>query len=86
MVDLQVVRRARPSIDLVYMLGSCTTAEFRKHHLPELLEFYHQMFVDTLKKLGYSESLYTLDQLTKDFDECYVHGFVVSILQAMVTI
>ena len=84
MVDLQLVRRARPSIDLVYLLGTSTGPEFREKHLEEILSFYHSTLIAGLTKFGYSSDLYTYQQLKKDFDECFIFGFVMGTMNAMV--
>lgn len=85
MIDLQLVRRARPAVDLVYLLGSSTTPEFREGHMEEVLTFYHETLTGLLGKFGYSPELYTYAQLKKDFDECFIFGFVMSTMHSMVT-
>ena len=80
-----MVRRGRPTIDLAYLLGSSTSPEFRKEHLDEILSFYHKTLIDLLTSFGYSAQVYPYDQLEKDFEECFVFGFVMAIMHAMVT-
>lgn len=85
MLDLQLMRVARPAVDLSYLFGSSTSPEFRKEHLADFLQFYHTALASHLGDLGHRvDDLLTLDQLKRDFDECFVFGFVVGILHSQV--
>ena len=83
-VDLQLSRRARPSIDLAYCFASSLTPEMREKHTDELLEFYHKELVKFLLKLGYTEDLYPFKQLKEDYVECFTFAFVLAVMHAQV--
>lgn len=71
-------------MDLAYLLGSSTTPEFRRDHLDEILSFYHGTLIEVLGGLGYPALLYPYDQLKQDYDECFVFGFAMGTMHAMV--
>lgn len=52
LVDLARTKWTSPTIDLSYFLFLSTTPELRKDHLDEILEYYHQSLIKSLKELG----------------------------------
>lgn len=74
-LDLQLLKRTRPVVDLTYFLGTSTGPEFRKAHLDDLLKYYHEELMSNLTTIGYNDDIYTLQQLHKDMDECYLNLF-----------
>ena len=85
MLDFQLSRRARPSIDLGYFLGSTLTPQLRTERANELLHFYHDSLVAELGRLGYNgESLYTFEDLQEDMAECGPFRLLVSHLHTWV--
>lgn len=83
-VDLQMVRRARPTIDLAYFFASSLSPEFRENHLQELLKYYHLSLTKCLVNLGYDEDLYTFDSFKGNFEECYIYGVGYGTIHAQV--
>ena len=87
MLDFQVVRRARPAIDLAYFFCSSTTTEFRKRHLDELLRFYYDLLNAELTRLGHdAESVFPFSRLISDFDECFIFGYGKGQMHAMLAL
>ena len=82
-IDLQLMKYTRPTLDLAYFFGSSTDATFRKKHLPSLLKTYHETLTSELKTLGY-ENLYSFQDLLEDFDDTWGFGFVMSCLHVQV--
>ena len=82
-IDLQLMKYTRPTVDLAYFFGSSTDATFRKKHLPSLLKTYHDTLTSELKTLGY-ENLYSFQDLLEDFDDTWGFGFVMSCLHVQV--
>lgn len=82
-IDLQLMKYTRPTVDLAYFFGSSTDATFRKKHLPSLLKTYHETLTSELKTLGY-ENLYSFQDLIEDFDDTWGFGFVMSCLHVQV--
>ena len=82
-IDLQLMKYTRPTVDLAYFFGSSTDASFRKKHLPSLLKTYHETLTSELKTLGY-ENLYSFQDLLEDFDDTWGFGFVMSCLHVQV--
>ena len=62
LLDLQLMKYSRPSVDLAYFFGSSTYPSFREMYLEELLKVYHQTLVDELAIFGYKLS-YSIDDL-----------------------
>ena len=77
-LDLQYVRRARPTVDLVYLFGTSTSPEFREEKLEEMLRFYHESLVKHLERLGYPRDTYAYDNLLEDYRDSFAFGFVVA--------
>ena len=82
-IDLQLMKYTRPTVDLAYFFGSSTDATFRKKHLPSLLKTYHETLTSELKTLGY-ENLYSFQDLLEDFEDTWGFGFVMSCLHVQV--
>ena len=82
MVDLQICRRARPSLDVACLLVTTTNEDFRANNLEEALKFYHSRLGHYLSKCGHDvNGLYPFEQLKKEFDECFVFGFCEKTMQ-----
>jgi hypothetical protein len=82
-LDLQLMKYSRPTVDLVYFFGSSTDAAFRKKHKESLLRIYHESLTAELKVFGY-ENLYSFDDLLKDFEDTWGFGFVMSCFHVQV--
>ena len=74
LIDMQIMRVANPSVDLVYLLYSSSNNDSRKHHLKEWLKVYHDSLLQDLKSFGYSESVYPFEELEKDIDQACLFG------------
>ena len=83
LLDLQLMKYGRPTLDLAYFFGSSTTVEFRKEHLETLLEEYHKKLSEELKVFGY-ENIYSFDDLLSDFQETWGFGFMIGQFHAHV--
>ena len=84
MLDLQMSRFARSTIELVYFFGSSTGPEFREKHLEEMLTFYHDTLMGFLNSYGYDENVYTYSDLKADFIDCFPFGYYMGQLHSMV--
>jgi hypothetical protein len=85
MLDLQMVRRANPTVDLCYFFGSSTSPEIREKHLEEMLTFYWKRLDMLLVTLGYPSNLYTYKSLKKDFKRTFLFGVMLGSMHAMVS-
>ena len=83
-VDLQFVKRSRPTIDLNYFFCSSTTSQFREKHFQNLLTHYHNILTSELKQMGYPEDLYPMAQLVDDYNDCFCFGFIAGFFHAQV--
>ena len=83
LLDLQLMKYTRPTVDLAYFFGSSSSAAFRKEHLKSLLEIYHKKLCQELEIFGYSQ-VYSLEQLHADFEDTWAFGFVISCLHVQV--
>ena len=85
LLDLQLMKYTRPTVDLAYFFGSSTSAAFRSQHLDHLLQVYHDQLGEELGIFGYNiKSLYPLDKLKDDFQDTWHFGFVVASLHMQV--
>ena len=85
LVDLQMVRRGNPAVDLAYFFGTSTSPEMRKDHLDPLLRFYYDKLDSNLALLGYPRKLYPFDVFLRDFKHSYFFGIILGSLHGMVT-
>ena len=85
MLDLQIVRRARPAIDIAYILCSSTHYDLRHNNREEILSFYHSHLTNELKRLGYSESLHTYEAFREDFEEARAWGIMMGSMHGIVS-
>lgn len=86
LLDLQCMRMARPSIDVVYFLWSSTSPKSRLEHLDSLLKFYHDHFMQDLGIFGYSNSIYTFEDFQKDIQDSLPLGLVYGFMHAQVLV
>ncbi len=79
LLDLQIIRYARPAVDLVRLMACCTRAKFRHENTTELLKHYYEVIARRMKALGHDpDKVYPWDSLKSDYDECFVFGFVMA--------
>lgn len=86
MLDLQLCRISRPAHDLGYFFGSSTKPTFRKEHMKPLLQYYYDIFVKELKAYGYSQDIYSFEDLMEDVKECWPYGYCFAKLHTIVSI
>ena len=85
-VDLQGTRIGRPGLELAYFFCSSTSPQQRRQHFDELIEFYFDRFVKELKDLESPFPVpFTLDELKKEYDDCFEFGFIMGCGHAQVT-
>ena len=84
LIDMQIMRIANPSIDLVYLLYSSSNNEARKEKLTEWLHIYHDALIDDLKTLGYSGAEYPFEELEKDIDHARLFGVMMGLMHCQV--
>eukprot|EP00095_Tigriopus_kingsejongensis_P002246 maker-scaffold133_size323035-snap-gene-2.28 protein:Tk02246 transcript:maker-scaffold133_size323035-snap-gene-2.28-mRNA-1 annotation:"GJ18730" len=80
LLDLAIIRWVSPATDLVYFMFLSTTPEFRKQHTQEMLEFYQGKLSEYLKHLGENGSLYSIDQVTTDYEKCKFIGGLMALM------
>ena len=83
LLDLQLMKYTRPTLDLTYFFGSSTFAPFRSKHLETLLKHYHDKLSQELKVFGY-ENVYSFEDLCQDYEDNWVFGFICSFLHMQV--
>ena len=84
LIDMQIMRVANPSVDLVYMLYSSSNNDARKENLNDWLKIYHDTLIDDLKTLGYPESVYPFEDLEKDIDHARLFGVIMGLMHCQV--
>ena len=83
LLDLQLMKYCRPTVDLTYFFGSSSFAPFRKEHLKSLLKIYHDKLTRELEVFGYKD-IYSYEDLLKDFEDTWGFGFACSLLHVQV--
>ncbi|CAL8069689.1 unnamed protein product [Orchesella dallaii] len=81
LVDFQLTREACPTADLVYLIYTSTSLEYRKAHLDEVLQLYHDRFneicslmeVDTLPD-------FNMTSLKRRFHRSKLMGYLMAII------
>ena len=85
LIDMQIMRIANPSIDLVYLLYSSSNNDDRKEKVTQWLKIYHDTLTDDLKALGYSGTEYPFHELEKDIDHARLFGVIMGLMHCQVT-
>uniref|UniRef100_A0A336KVV2 CSON000421 protein n=1 Tax=Culicoides sonorensis TaxID=179676 RepID=A0A336KVV2_CULSO len=81
LLDFQIVRYATPITDLCYFIFTCTSAEFRKKYLEDLLKVYHKVLSTLLKKLGSDpEKVFPEKVFREDFKRFGKFGLLMAIM------
>jgi hypothetical protein len=84
-LDLQNTRLGRPGLELAYFFCSSTSPQQRKENFEELFQFYYDQFFLELTILGdTSKPFFSLEDLKKEYDECYTFGFVMGCMHSQV--
>ena len=84
LIDMQIMRIANPSIDLVYLLYSSSNNDDRKEKVTQWLKIYHDTLTDDLKALGYSGTEYPFHELEKDIDHARLFGVIMGLMHCQV--
>jgi hypothetical protein len=58
----------------------------RVKHLDEMLDHYHGRLICYLDNLGYPESVIPMESFKKDFDDCFVFGYITGTFIAQVIV
>ena len=81
---MQMSRIGSPSSDLLYCLTTSTSLTSRKIHLDDWIELYHQTLIADLVKFGYSEAIFTLENLYEEINHLWHFALECGIFQAEV--
>lgn len=65
-VDFQNPRYGSPAMDLFFLLWTSVRLDVLEEHLDELLQFYHENFIENLQELKCDTSPFTLDRLLEE--------------------
>lgn len=65
-----------PAIDLTYLIYTSAASELKIEQFDYLIQFYHTVLVDCLKKLNYSKRLPTLLELQIDVLKRGFYGII----------
>ncbi|CAL4248121.1 unnamed protein product [Meganyctiphanes norvegica] len=79
-LDWQISQWNTPIYDLQYMINICTSPEFRKTHLGEILHYYHSMFTEITDKLGTPVPHWSYDVFIEEYNKMNLFGFLKGIL------
>jgi thiamine kinase-like enzyme len=74
LIDYQFSYFGSPAGDLFYFLITSLADDVKAKHFDELIEYYHGELVSDLRKLNYSESIPTLDEIYQDLLEKRAFG------------
>ncbi|ODM91728.1 hypothetical protein Ocin01_14956 [Orchesella cincta] len=79
LVDFQLTRDACPTADLVYLVYTSTTLEYRKAHLDEALQLYHDRFNEVCSLMGV-ETLpdFNMTSLKRRFHRSKLMGYMMA--------
>ena len=75
-VDLQLMRWTRASLDLAYFLYTSVDPHFRQKRIEGLLQYYHSHLRLNLVALGQDENVFPWDVFRREFEETIPFGFV----------
>ncbi|PSN31212.1 hypothetical protein C0J52_25885 [Blattella germanica] len=76
-IDFQLSTISSPALDLQYFITTSCADNIKYDSRYSLLEVYHGELVQTLKDLGLDPDQYTMQDLTEDFEEKDLYGFLV---------
>jgi len=81
LVDFQLTRDACPTADLVYLIYTSTTLEYRKAHLDKVLKLYHDRFNEVCSLMDV-ESLpgFNLQTLKTRFHRSKLMGYMMALI------
>lgn len=65
-VDFQTCTYDSPARDLIFFLFSSVQLNTLKEHLDDLLQYYHQFFIETLKDLGCSVEEFSYEKFNNE--------------------
>ncbi|VEN61960.1 unnamed protein product [Callosobruchus maculatus] len=74
-VDFQNYSYDTPATDLIFFLCGSVGLEVLEKHFDELLRYYHENFVDTLKKLNCDTTPFTYEYLMDEIGGCMDREF-----------
>uniref|UniRef100_A0A1I8JW81 CHK domain-containing protein n=1 Tax=Anopheles quadriannulatus TaxID=34691 RepID=A0A1I8JW81_ANOQN len=77
-VDYQISNYGSPGLDLVYTLYNCPHRDVRIARRAELLQEYHRVLADALRKNGYAK-VPTMDDVREEFSRNEFFGLVCAI-------
>ncbi|XP_023305294.2 uncharacterized protein LOC111687110 [Lucilia cuprina] len=63
LIDFQYCNWTSPAIDLYYFLCTSSQDDLLFNHQPKLIQYYHRVLSETLKKLDYKKHIPTLHEL-----------------------
>lgn len=66
-IDFQYSCWTSPTIDLHYFFNNSLHESLRPGRFDELIEFYHENLVDSLKCLGYKKHIPSLEELKQQY-------------------
>ena len=79
MVDFQLSSWNSPVFDLIYFFNTSLHEDIREAGQDELIQFYHENLVKTLRKLNYRGKIITLHELQLQFLEKQLCGKIFQI-------
>nr|CAI5861547.1 unnamed protein product [Callosobruchus analis] len=74
-VDFQVYSYDTPVTDVIFFLSGSVSIDVLKKHFDELLRYYYDNFVDTLKKLDCDTAAFTYEYLMDEIGGCMNREF-----------
>jgi hypothetical protein len=86
LLDLQLMKFTRVTVDLAYFFGSSSFYKFRAEHLDGLLKVYHKKLIQELAIFGYPKSVYTFEKFLSDYEDTWVFGFVMGCMHIQVSV
>ncbi|GLH00635.1 Uncharacterized protein GBIM_06959 [Gryllus bimaculatus] len=73
-VDFQIARKTSPAIELQYFLFTSLRNQVRIDHFEDLLREYCEVFATYAKKLGYTGTVFTYEDLQKEINRTLFFG------------
>ena len=83
-IDMQMSRIGSPASDLLYCLATSTSLTLRKIRFDDWIKLYHHILIANLVKFGYSEDIFTLEDLYEEINHLWNFALECGIFQAEV--
>ncbi|XP_053951122.1 uncharacterized protein LOC128858450 [Anastrepha ludens] len=86
LIDFQFSNWSSPAVDLHYLINTSFVRELRIQRQDELIQYYHGVLADTLRKFNYGGHVPTLHELSVQLEDRRFYAFTSSLVNHPLTI